>query len=141
MDIMSTTLPPVTLPHTEEHRLQPAHTNHEYVIQVALPTAYASSGKNDPTIYVLDPIMYFGTVVEITRTLKLFEELPEVIVVGIGYPIDNITASMAYRCREQARLLLSTAINGTNPEAKQTAIDIINRLGARGILEFMDLIK
>lgn len=46
-----------------------------------------------------------------------------------------------YHWREQARLLLSTAINGTNPEAKQTAIDIINRLGARGFLGFMDLIK
>ena len=46
-----------------------------------------------------------------------------------------------YHWREQARLLLSTVINGNNPEAKQTAIDIINRLGARGFLEFMDLIK
>lgn len=46
-----------------------------------------------------------------------------------------------YHWREQARLLLSTAINGTNPEAKQAAIGIINRLGARGFLEFMDLIK
>lgn len=46
-----------------------------------------------------------------------------------------------YHWREQARLLLSTVINGTNPEAKQIAIDIINRLGARGFLEFMDLIK
>jgi len=46
-----------------------------------------------------------------------------------------------YHWREQARLLLSTVINGTNLEAKQTAIDIINRLGARGFLEFMDLVE
>lgn len=46
-----------------------------------------------------------------------------------------------YHWQKQARLLLSTSIDSTNPEVRQTAIDVINRLGARGFLEFMDLIK
>lgn len=78
----------------------------------------------------------------IERLASLADSMPSETVRCLHLMIEGAKEDWRiYNWRKQARLLLSTAINGTNPEAKQTAIDIINRLGARGFLEFMDLIK
>jgi hypothetical protein len=42
--------------------------------------------------------------------------------------------------REHARTILTKALQGTNIEARQAAVDLIHRLGARGYFEFRDLL-
>jgi hypothetical protein len=43
--------------------------------------------------------------------------------------------------REHARTILRTAIQGTNARARQAAVDLVHRLGARGYFEFKDLLQ
>jgi hypothetical protein len=42
--------------------------------------------------------------------------------------------------REYARMILTTAIQGSDLEAWQAAVDLVHRLGARGFFEFRDLL-
>lgn len=58
----------------------------EYSISVALPHGYADSVKIYPVLYALDANGQFGTVVETARMLRYGEQIPQLVVVGIGYP-------------------------------------------------------
>ena len=58
-----------------------------YQISVALPRDYADSMRTYPVLYVLDANGQFGTVVETARLLRLGEQLPQLLIVGIGYPV------------------------------------------------------
>lgn len=42
---------------------------------------------------------------------------------------------------EHARAILTTARQGSDPEAQQAAVDLVHRLGARGYFEFRDLLQ
>jgi len=42
--------------------------------------------------------------------------------------------------REYARMILTTAIQGSDLEARQAAVALVHRLGARGFFEFRDLL-
>ncbi len=42
--------------------------------------------------------------------------------------------------RDHIRSILSTAIQGNDPEAREVAIDLVHRLGARGLFEFKNLL-
>jgi hypothetical protein len=91
---MNHNFPPVTIPNSELRFLKSRLLGKEYKIQVALPTGYAESKETYPVLYVLDADLYFGTIVETVRALaasrKMFSiEAPDMIVVGIGYPIES----------------------------------------------------
>lgn len=66
----------------------------EYKILVALPTGYAEGKETYPVLYLLYADIWFGTIAETVRHLaarrKMFKiEVPDMIVVGIGYPMDS----------------------------------------------------
>ena len=58
----------------------------EYSISVALPYDYADSAKTYAVLYGLDANGQFGTLVETARMLRFGEQIPQLIIVGIGYP-------------------------------------------------------
>lgn len=83
--------PPFVLQATEVKNIFSTFVNHEFQVSIALPQSYTSeqaADKKYPTIYLLDGNFYFGTVTEICRVMPFCGSMPEVIVVGIGYPID-----------------------------------------------------
>ena len=88
--LMATTDVKATLLATEVRTLS-AHTiPQDFRISVALPRSYASHPEQYyPTIYLTDATVFFGMVVDITRTMPLCGQFPETIVVGIGYPVDE----------------------------------------------------
>lgn len=64
----------------------------QYQISVALPINYEESKQYYPVLYSLDANGMFGTIAETARLLAMKGEgnltpIPELIVVGIGYPI------------------------------------------------------
>lgn len=62
----------------------------DYRISVALPASYAANPERRyPIVYLTDADLYFGMVTELTRVLVIGGELPEAIVVGIGYPLEE----------------------------------------------------
>lgn len=82
---------PVAIPDTEFRSIRARPSGKEYRIWVALPADYAESAAKYPVLYLLDPDLAFGDVVESVRFFavrgKAYNtEVPEMIVVGIGYP-------------------------------------------------------
>ena len=103
---MNDNSPPVTIPNSELRFLKSRLLGKEYKIQVALPTGYAESKETYPVLYVLDADLCFGTIAETVRFLvagrKIFSiELPDMIVVGVGYPIE--TARSCYTNWDMAK--------------------------------------
>lgn len=78
--------PPVTIPQTEVHVLSSAHVDHEFSISVALPAGYADSKQPYQTLYMLDANWLFDMTASIVRFLGLDQQIPPLVIVGIGYP-------------------------------------------------------
>lgn len=97
-----TTLPLASIPATQVRVLQSAVANQDYLISVALPFHYDEhSEKVWPVIYVLDANLYFGMVVEMVRAMNIrvpfCNELPDALIVGIGYPVTGSLADMLHQ--------------------------------------------
>jgi uncharacterized protein len=56
-----------------------------FYILVSVPDGYYSSDKRYPVLYVLDGDVAFGMAASIARYLQIGENIPELIIVGIGY--------------------------------------------------------
>jgi hypothetical protein len=54
-------------------------------VMFSVPDGYYSGDKRYPVLYVLDGDVAFGMAVSIARYLQIGENIPELIVVGIGY--------------------------------------------------------
>ncbi len=93
-----TSHPEATIPETHLRSVHSAVNGEEYQISVALPYGYSSSTETYPVLFVLDANGQFGTVTETTRALGLIEQsIPQVIVVGIGYPVGVYWNAIARR--------------------------------------------
>jgi uncharacterized protein len=73
----------VSLPRTRVENVTAANGS-PYRLYVGLPRSY-KTGKKFPAVFVLDPEYSFGIVRNIVEHLSDRGDLPEVIVVGIGY--------------------------------------------------------
>jgi uncharacterized protein len=89
----------VAIPDTEMRTLSSSYIDQEYNIFVALPPGYADSDKMYPTLYTTDADLIFGAITQITRLLRIGQEVPELVVVGIGYPV-HWTETQPYRVRD-----------------------------------------
>ncbi len=58
----------------------------EFQISIALPLGYADTLASYPVLYALDANGQFGTMVEAARLLRLGEQIPALLMVGVGYP-------------------------------------------------------
>ncbi len=79
-------LSPITIPNTQTVSLTSAINGRDYQLMVALPDSYDISDQTYPVLYLLDPAFAFLSVTEFVRFLGNGDDLPELIVVGIGYP-------------------------------------------------------
>lgn len=78
---------PLTVPADTESRVLMSRAGRQYQITVALPRTYHERSQAYPVIFVLDANLHLGTTVEAARNLTLESLIPEVVVVGIGYPV------------------------------------------------------
>jgi predicted alpha/beta superfamily hydrolase len=85
------------LAYTQRRNLTSAITGRTYQISVALPENYATSNETYPVLYAVDANIQFGTVVETAREQHQFGIIPELIIVGIGYPVDRYAESQELR--------------------------------------------
>lgn len=83
-----------TLESTHAVTLSSSAFEQDYRVRVALPYGYDSSRSAYPVVYLLDSDVLFGLVTDVSRLLPLEgvpiflgkKRVPELIVVGIGYP-------------------------------------------------------
>lgn len=76
----------VTLLMTEEHIITSSIIKDEFKISISLPKNYSNGSKRYPVVYLLDSNIFFGLFTDTVRILQYGQEIPELIVVGIGYP-------------------------------------------------------
>jgi predicted alpha/beta superfamily hydrolase len=76
-----------TIINTEQRQLFCKLNNQEYELYISLPDNYVNSDSTYQVIYLTDANQYFGLMEGITRNLQWGSEMPEAIVVGIGYPL------------------------------------------------------
>ena len=80
---------------TQRRNLTSEVNGRTYQISVSLPENYATSTVTYPVLYAVDANGQFGTVVETARILHQRELVPELIIVGIGYPVGRFTNALA----------------------------------------------
>ena len=81
-----------------QHKLSSAVTGLDYELYVSLPKGYKQGDTTRyPVLYVLDGSFMFPVMHAMQLFLAESEETREVIIVGIGYPVPSIMASMQYR--------------------------------------------
>jgi predicted alpha/beta superfamily hydrolase len=82
--------PAYTLVDTETRRITSHFVQQEFQISVALPPLHAEDRPTSyPVLYLFDANFYFGGVTEVTRLMRVCNEFPVTIVIGIGYPFDG----------------------------------------------------
>jgi len=86
---MSEQYPRAALFGTEGRTLFSTIRGREYHLSVALPDSYHTATQAYPVIYVLDGDFNFGVAAGLTRFSNVFKNVPELIIVGIGYEMET----------------------------------------------------
>ncbi len=94
-------LPSASIPATHARVVHSAMANDDYLISVALPFHYEERPDAVwPAIFVLDGNMHFNMVVDMVRFMNIrvefCNELPDALIVGIGYPVTGTLTDMLY---------------------------------------------
>ena len=94
--------PEVTIPNTELRTIRSHIVDQEFNIYVQLPSTYFTDSTTIyPTLYVTDANRAFPLVANISTVLTYPNgKLPEIVVVGIGYPIEDMSEWAAWRTRD-----------------------------------------
>ncbi|HLT90327.1 MAG TPA: alpha/beta hydrolase-fold protein [Woeseiaceae bacterium] len=105
--VLAAAIPPaaateaVTVPATFQHDLAADTERPTYRLFVAVPPDYeAQQDRRYPVTYVLDGNVTFPFAVSMQRMFALFRETPEMIVVGVGYPVQFFPETIASRWRD-----------------------------------------
>jgi predicted alpha/beta superfamily hydrolase len=96
---MSAPYPQVIIPDTETRTLASSFIDQEYKILVGLPAGYADSDKTYPVLFTTDADLIFGTITQLSRLLAIGQEMPPLVIIGIGYPV-YWTETQPYRVRD-----------------------------------------
>lgn len=92
--------PPVSLLRTEQHQLASDEIGQIFQIDVALPDGYADSDAAYPVLYMLDSTSNFGLVSQLAFGMQVYEEVPQMIIVGIGYSVSEPLEILPLRARD-----------------------------------------
>jgi predicted alpha/beta superfamily hydrolase len=92
--------PPVTLKNTEVRNIHSSIVDADFEISVALPETYSTSNNEYPALYVTDSNLFYPLVTQTIFALRLNQEIPEMIVVGIGYPTESMMDITGWRRRD-----------------------------------------
>jgi predicted alpha/beta superfamily hydrolase len=94
--------PEVNLISTEKRVLRSEIVEQDFEIYISLPYLYSINDTTTyPVLYCLDANVKFGLVSNVVNNLgMLTKEIPEIIVVGIAYPIKSIADWAALRKRD-----------------------------------------
>ena len=127
----------VTISNTELHALNSSIVNQEFSIFVALPDTYAKGGKAYPVLYMVDANADFGIVTGTLRSLTFLNDIPEVVVVGIGYPVETFKDALGFRTRD----LTPTETGWYETRMKPIIPDAPADAGSGGAANFLRFIR
>jgi predicted alpha/beta superfamily hydrolase len=103
----------VTLNGTRVHTItSKALPSSEFRISVSLPWSYQSSQKRYPVVYVTDADTGFALAYAAYQAIQLDGEIPELILVGIGYGVDFTNNGFSTWSLRRSAELTPTAVKG-----------------------------
>ena len=70
---------------TEVKKFNSVAVGDDFYIYLSLPQGYEATDKTYPVLYILDGDMAYGVAASIARYLQFGGNIPELIIVGIGY--------------------------------------------------------
>ncbi len=70
---------------TQVKIIQSTSVEDDFYLYISVPKNYESSEKTYPVLYILDGDMAYGMAASIARYLQFGGNIPELIIVGIGY--------------------------------------------------------
>jgi predicted alpha/beta superfamily hydrolase len=79
-----------TLDGTQSYALKARYINQTFTVSVALPMQPVEKGKLLPVVYVLDGDAMFGTAELASKVMQLGRDVPQMIVVGVGYYFEGL---------------------------------------------------
>lgn len=126
--------PPPYLAGTTSRVIRSSRADREYQVSVALPRGYEASAASYPVLYALDANGEFGTVVETARLLQLEDLIPELVVVGIGYPVGHYFDAVGKRALD---LTVSEDSQFYLPETSRAFPPLEGTGGAARFLQFL----
>ena len=91
------TYPKVTLPNTEVRYIHSPIIGKEIMIFVSLPDNYRSTNTAYPVLYLADANLMFAMTNEIIRMMQIGRELPQLILVGLGYRTNDFSTVFKLR--------------------------------------------
>jgi predicted alpha/beta superfamily hydrolase len=65
-----------------------------------MPRSYHDGVRPYPILYALDANAGFGTLVEGHRMMSLRKDLPDVLIAGVGYPVEDFAETLEVRRRD-----------------------------------------
>lgn len=87
----------VTLPQTEVRYIYSSIIGEEIKIFVSLPENYQLTDTTYPVLYLTDANLMFAATNQIIRMMQIGRELPQFILVGLGYKTDNMSTVFKLR--------------------------------------------
>jgi ferri-bacillibactin esterase len=90
----------VSLANTEQYILKSEIVDESYKILVASPPDWIAKQESYPVLYLLDANQAFLATTEIVRLLQASQELPPMLIVGIGYEEGDIGTLANRRSQE-----------------------------------------
>jgi len=85
---------------TEVRTITSTHVHQEYQLFISLPLSYASSNKTFPVLYLLDGNATYTLVRPLIELQQIIQLIPELIIVGIGYPQQTYMDTLGLRGRD-----------------------------------------
>jgi len=125
----------VSIPGTQRHLLYSAEIGQHFTIDVAVP-----NGSFDgplPVIYLTDGNWMFPMVQGTLQLLRLGEEVPGAILVGIGYPNATLEDVAALRMRDLTPTIDNNFIEAQNNKSSDHS-PTVKAGGADAFLHFID---
>jgi len=87
----------VGLSNTEQHLISSSIIGDQFSISIALPRNYADTRKNYPIVCILDANIFFGLATETAQLLQFGAEIPDCLIVGVGYPNNDQHLGLRFR--------------------------------------------
>jgi uncharacterized protein len=134
---------PVCLHGAASHDLSVPGREQVLHLEVSMPAEYGRTQHSYPAVYLLDGCWYFPIVAQMMHLLELAQELPPVLVVGIGYePLDGSPEEEYERClRLRCRDLTPTSDPGEWWRRAGAAKPIADGIPTGGARAFLQLIE
>jgi len=95
----------------DERYLPSKETNSTFVINIYLPSSYTDTQKKYPVMILTDALWSMGIAQTTFDIMTIFRDIPEVIIVGIGYPPSSPLDWMRYRFKD----MTPTPVAGYDP--------------------------